>query len=176
MLAMFAKIDPAASARAFVHHPRTRLWGKRFAIFMVVVGILGFFAVPPLLKSVLLAKLGETLHRDVSIESISINPYTLTATLSGVSVRERAEGKTGEELIGFDSLRVNAELASIAVAGIVVKEIELVGPRVRLVRLADNRYNISDLIDEQMAKPPSNDPLPRFFGQQYPDQGGQGRI
>ena len=170
---MFAKIDPAASARAFVHHPRTRLWGKRFAIFMVVVGILGFFAVPPLLKSVLLAKLGETLHRDVSIESISINPYTLTATLSGVSVRERAEGKTGEELIGFDSLRVNAELASIAVAGIVVKEIELVGPRVRLVRLADNRYNISDLIDEQMAKPPSNDPLPRFSVSNIQIRGGK---
>jgi uncharacterized protein involved in outer membrane biogenesis len=173
MLAMFAKIDPAASARALVRHPRTRLWGKRFAIFMVVVGILGFFAVPPLLKSVLLTKLGEALHRDVTIESISINPYTLTATLSGVSVRERAEGKTGEELIGFDSLRVNAELASIAVAGIVVKEIELVGPRVRLVRLADNRYNISDLIDEQMAKPPSNDPLPRFSVSNIQIRGGK---
>lgn len=176
MLAMSAKIDPAATARALVHHPRTRLWGKRFAIFMVVVGILGFFAVPPLLKSVLLSKLGEALHRDVAIESISINPYTLTATLTGVSVREQADnnaGKPGEELFGFDSLKVNAELASLAVAGVVVKEIELVGPRVRLVRLADNRYNISDLIDEQMAKPPSNDPLPRFSVSNIQIKGGK---
>ncbi|MDQ5917838.1 MAG: hypothetical protein QG660_950, partial [Pseudomonadota bacterium] len=170
---MFSKIDPAATARAVAHHPRTRLWGKRFAIFMAIVGVLGFFAVPPLLKSVLLSKLGEALHRDVSIESISINPYTLTATLNGVSVRERAEGKAGEELFGFDSLRVNAELASLAVAGVVVKEIELTGPRVRLVRQADNRYNISDLIDEQMAKPPSNDPLPRFSVSNIQIKGGK---
>ena len=41
-----------------------------------VVGVLGFLVVPPVLKSVLLSKLGEALHRDVAIESISLNPYT----------------------------------------------------------------------------------------------------
>jgi uncharacterized membrane protein len=168
---MFQKIDFAAIA----HHPKTRRWGTRFAIFMVVIGLLGFFAVPPLLKSVLLSKLGEALHRDVAIESISLNPYTLTATLKGVSIRERAEGKVGEEIFGFDSLMLNAELTSLAVAGVVVKEVELLGPRVRLVRLDGNRYNISDLLDEQMAKPPSDSPsaMPRFSVSNIRIKGGK---
>lgn len=167
------KIDPAAIAR----HPRTRRWSVRLGIVFVVIGVLGFLVVPPVLKSVLLSKLGEALNRDVSIESISLNPYTLTATLSGVSIRERGEGKSGDgkagnEVVGFDSLRVNAELASIAVAGVVIKEVELVGPRIRLVRLADNRYNISDLLDsksesesESESKSPADEKkggLPRF--------------
>ncbi len=47
---MLKKIDPAAIAR----DPRTRRWGIRFAITMLVIGVLGFFAAPPLLKSILL--------------------------------------------------------------------------------------------------------------------------
>ena len=160
---MFKKIDPAAIAR----HPRTRRWGLRAAIFMGVLGVLGFFAAPPLLKSILVSKLGDALHRDVAIESISFNPYTLTAKLSGLSVRERGEGKTGEEVLGFDSLTVNAELTSVAVAGVVIKEVLLEGPRLRLVRLDDKRYNISDLIEPSQAEkipaePKLEEKLPRF--------------
>lgn len=164
------RIDPKAIAQ----DPRVRLWGKRFAIFMVVVGVLGFLAVPPILKAVLVSKLGEALHRDVAIESISLNPYTLTLTVAGVSVRDRAEGKPGEEVFGFDSLTVNAELASIAVAGVIVKEIELAGPRVNLVRLADNRYNISDLIPAPDAKKPEEGAgLPRFSVSNIQIRGGK---
>ena len=164
------RIDPKAIAQ----DPRVRLWGKRFAIFMVVVGVLGFLAVPPILKAVLVTKLGEALHRDVAIESISLNPYTLTLTVAGVSVRDRAESKPGEEVFGFDSLTVNAELASIAVAGVIVKEIELAGPRVNLVRLADNRYNISDLIPAPDAKKPEEGAgLPRFSVSNIQIRGGK---
>lgn len=168
---MLQKIDIAAIA----HHPKTRRWGTRFAVFMLVVGLVGFFAVPPVLKSVLLSKLGEVLHRDVTIESIRLNPYTLTATLNGVSIRERAEGRVGEEVFGFDSLMVNAELTSLAVAGVVIKEVELVGPRVRLVRLDGKRYNISDLVDEQLARPPSDAPasMPRFSVSNIRIKGGK---
>lgn len=166
---MLKRIDPAAIAR----DPRTRRWGIRFAITMLVIGVLGFFAAPPLLKSILLSKLGEALHRDVAIESINFNPYTLTATLNGVSIRERGDGKPGDEVVGFDSLMVNAELASLAVAGVVIKEVALVGPRVKLVRLADNRYNISDLIDEWAAKPKNNDPPPRFSVSNIQISGGK---
>ena len=166
----FPKIDPAVIAA----DPRTRRWGKRFAIFMAVVGVLGFLVVPPVLKSVLLSKLGEALHRDVAIESVSLNPYTLTLNLSGVSVRDRVDGKPGEEVFGFDSLTVNAELASLAVAGIVVKEIELVGPRAKLVRLADNRYNISDLIPPpEEKKPEEKSGLPRFSVSNIQIRGGK---
>lgn len=170
MLQKLRKIDPAAIAS----DPRTRRWGKRFAIFMAVIGVLGFLVVPPVLKSVLLSKLGEALHRDVAIDSISLNPYTLTLSVSGVSVRDRVDGKPGDEVFGFDKLTVNAELASIAVAGFVVKEIELVGPRAKLVRLPDNRYNISDLIPPpEEKKPEEKSGLPRFSVSNIQIRGGK---
>jgi uncharacterized membrane protein len=172
---MFKKIDPAA----IIRHPRTRQWAIRATIFIAVVGLLGFFVAPPVLKSILVSKLGEALHRDVSIASISFNPYTLTANVSGVSVRERGDGKSGEEVFGFDSLTVNAELTSVAVAGVVIKEVLLVGPRVRLVRLDDKRYNISDLIEAPQSGPEAPTPpkneggLPRFSVSNIQISGGK---
>lgn len=162
------RIDPATVAR----DPRTRRWGLRLAAAFVVVGILGFLAAPPLLKWLLVAKLGEALQREVTVESVSLNPYTLTATIRGLSVREPAgDGQEGEgsgaanEVLGFDSLRVNAEFRSALVAGVIVKEVELLGPRLRVTRTADGRYNFSDLLDEWLAPPaePKEDAAPPRF-------------
>lgn len=57
-----------------VDSPRNRQLGKWFAGSFLVLVLLGFFVVPPVLKSVLLKQLGEALHRDVVIERIDINP------------------------------------------------------------------------------------------------------
>jgi len=175
---MLPKIDPAAIAR----HPRTRRWGLRFLAFMAVAGILGFLVVPPLLKSMLIDRLATALRRDVAIDAIRFNPYTLTLEVAGLSVRERGDGKAGDELFGFDRLTVNAELASLAVAGIVVKEVRLSGPRVNLLRLADGRYNISDLLaasggekrEEQGGEKVGNSSgLPRFSVSNIRIEGGR---
>ncbi|HEX5803692.1 MAG TPA: DUF748 domain-containing protein [Azospira sp.] len=179
---MLKKIDPAA----LVRHPRTRTWAIRVAAFFAVVGVLGFLAVPPLLKWVLVSQLGKALQREVTIESVSLNPYTLTATIRGLSVREGGgkEGQQGQggqaeastEIAGFDTLRLNAELGSIFVAGAIVKEIELAGPRLRLTRYADKRYNVSDLLDSWLApKPEPETPAspPRFSVSNIQISGGR---
>src|SRR5574343_358309 len=144
---------------AALRSPKGKRWGKWLAGGVLAFGVLGYFAAPPILKSVLLDQLAKELHREVSIEQIDINPYALSARISGVSVK--AEG--GHEVVGFDELFVNVSSFSIFQAGIVVDEIRLRGPRIAVARLADGRYDISDLLDEWM-KP--NDepekPLPRF--------------
>lgn len=175
---MLKKIDPAALAR----HPGTRKWAVRLAAFVAVVGLLGFLALPPLLKWVLVSQLGKALQREVTIASVNFNPYTLTATIRGLSVRE-ANGKGGQgdaatEIAGFDSLRLNAELGSIFVAGAIVKEIELTGPRLRLTRYADKRYNVSDLLDTWLAPKPEPEPEipaspPRFSVSNIQISGGR---
>ncbi len=43
-------------------------------IFFAVFTLFGFFGLPPIVKSVLTKKLSESLHRDVTIEQIKINP------------------------------------------------------------------------------------------------------
>ncbi|PKO37679.1 MAG: hypothetical protein CVU33_11805 [Betaproteobacteria bacterium HGW-Betaproteobacteria-6] len=139
--------------------PRSQRIGKWLVGIFVVFGLLGFFAAPPLIKLVLQKQLAQQLHRQVSIENIDINPYGLSAKINGFSIK--ADG--GKEVAGFDELFVNLSSASIFKLAAVVDEIRLQGPRVAVSRVAEGRYDISDLLDEWMQ--PSDKPAsgtPRF--------------
>ncbi|MBS1139083.1 MAG: hypothetical protein H6R13_536 [Proteobacteria bacterium] len=144
---------------AALKSPRSMKFGKWLGIFLLVIGVLGFFAAPPLLKSILQKQLSQQLHREVSIEKIDINPYALSATLNGFSIK--ADG--GKEVAGFDELFVNLSTASIFKLAAVVDEIRLQGLRIAVSRVAEGRYDISDLLDEWMK--PKDEPdtgTPRF--------------
>lgn len=139
--------------------PRSKKAGKWLGGFLLVFGLLGYFAAPPLVKSILLKQLGQELHREVSIESIDINPYALSARLNGLSIK--AEG--GKEVAGFDELFVNLSSASIFKLAAVVDEVRLQGLRLAVARVAEGRYDISDLLEQWMK--PKDEPdtgTPRF--------------
>ncbi|MEN9479438.1 MAG: hypothetical protein RLZZ298_833 [Pseudomonadota bacterium] len=121
------------------------------------LGAFGFFAAPPLLKSLLVKQLSTQFHRTVSIDGIEINPFALTAKITGVAVKETG----GKEAFGFDELFVNLSALSIAQAAPVIDEIRLQGMRIAVARLANGKYDISDLLDEWM-KPSEPSPTPRF--------------
>lgn len=142
-----------------VKSSRSKAIGKWVGGFLLVFGLLGYFAAPPLLKSILLKQLGQQLHREVSIENIDINPYALSARLNGLSIK--AEG--GKEVVGFDELFVNLSSASFFKLAAVVDEVRLQGLRLAVARVAEGRYDISDLLDEWMK--PKDEPdtgTPRF--------------
>uniref|UniRef100_Q47FN3 DUF748 domain-containing protein n=1 Tax=Dechloromonas aromatica (strain RCB) TaxID=159087 RepID=Q47FN3_DECAR len=144
---------------AALKSPRSMKLGKWLGIFLLVIGVLGFFAAPPLLKSILQKQLSLQLHREVSIEQIAINPYALSAKVNGLSIR--ADG--GKEVAGFDELFVNLSSASIFKLAAVVDEVRLQGLRLAVSRVAEGRYDISDLLDEWMK--PKDEPekdTPRF--------------
>jgi hypothetical protein len=140
-------------------HRKARLYALCVLGVFVAVGVLGFFAAPPLVKSLLVDRLALALHRPVSIKSISINPYALSVTVDGLAVAER-EG--GQAFFSFDSLYLNLESSSLLRGGPVFNEFRLVNPKISVVRLTEKRYNFSDLVDEFMAKPKSSDPAPLF--------------
>lgn len=148
-----------AKLQALVQSPTTKKYTLRIVLAFVFVGVLGFFALPPLVKSVLLDQLGQALHRPVAVDRVRINPYALSLTLEGVAIGER-EG--GEQFASFDSLYVNLESSSIFRLGAVVGELRLVNPKLKVVRVSASRYNFSDLLDEFMARPRNDDPLPAF--------------
>ena len=151
-----AMIDKLALSAA-LRSPKTKKYGLRAIVSFVVIGILGFLVLPPLVKSLLIDRLGEALHRPVSVVSLSINPFALSLQIDGVAVQEKGGGET---VASFDSLYVNLESSSLLRGGPVISEIRLNGPRFKIVRLADRRYNFSDLIDEVLAKPVSPTPTP----------------
>ena len=125
---------------------------------VALVGITGFFILPPLVKSIALKQLGAKLHREVTIEKIAINPYALSLTVNGFAIKER-EG--GGSFVAFDELFVDVGLASVIRLAPVLKELRLTGPRIRLDHWEPGRFNFSDILDEILAKP-SDGPTPRF--------------
>ena len=151
-------IDKTTILAAF-YSARTKKYGLRFFASVIAFGVIGFLIFPPLVKWILVDQLTEALHRPVSVERISINPYALTLQIEGLAIQEKGGGAT---VAGFDSLYANLAAASLLHGGPVLSEIRLEGPTFKIVRLADNRYNFSDLIDEFLAKPDSDSPTPAF--------------
>ena len=149
---------PASSkVLSTINTPTFRRFARWFVVGFFALGAFGFFAAPPLLKSLLVKQLSTQFHRTVSIDGIEINPFALTAKITGVAVKETG----GKEAFGFDELFVNLSALSIAQAAPVIDEIRLQGMRIAVARLANGKYDISDLLDEWM-KPSEPSPTPRF--------------
>ena len=129
------------------HRRRILIWT---VACLAVFALAGFFVVPPILKSVLTKQLTAALHRDVSIREVRVNPFALSTTIRGVAVKET---KSPETFVSFDELYLNAGLSSLFRWGIVVKELRLTKPFIRIVRHQDQSYNFSDLLEGQKAQP-----------------------
>lgn len=142
-----------------VFTPRVQKLGSWLLALWLAFVLLGYFLVPPLAKSLLTEQLSQALGRDVSIQNITVHPWSLSARVDGLSVKDRA----GIEQWGFGQLDVNFSVFSLAQLGLVVDELRLQAPHVSVTRLADGRYDISDLLDKWLSpddKRPST--LPRF--------------
>ncbi|WP_412480467.1 DUF748 domain-containing protein [Azonexus sp. IMCC34839] len=139
---------------------KTHRFAKWLGGFLLAFGLFGYFAAPPILKSVLLSVASEQLNRDVSVERIDVNPYALSVRINGLSIRDKA----GKEAAGFDELYVNLSSASVFKFAAVIDEIRLQGLRLAVAHLGDGRYDISDLLDKWM-QPKEEEPdsaTPRF--------------
>ncbi|TDV27732.1 uncharacterized protein DUF748 [Paraburkholderia caballeronis] len=139
------------SVRAVARAPRTRRIVIGVAIFVVVFGLLGFFAAPPLIRSIAAQQLGKQLDRPVTIGRIALNPYTLNLEADRVHVGER--GGNGN-FFDVERLVVRASWASLFRAAPIVNEVRLDSPRLAIVRLDAQRFNFTDLI-EKFASTPS---------------------
>ncbi len=138
---------------------KTHRFAKWFGGLLLAFGLFGYFAGPPILKSVLLSIASEHLNRDVSIDRIDVNPYALSVRVGGLSIR----GKEGKEQAGFEELYINLSSASIFKFAAVVDEIRLQGLRLAVAHLGDGRYDISDLLDKWMQpKEETDSGTPRF--------------
>jgi uncharacterized protein involved in outer membrane biogenesis len=131
-------------ATKIARHSRTLKIAIWVAVVVAFIGIAAF-AAPPLLKGKIAAELSKKLHRDVSIEQIWFNPFTMSLTVRGFLVKERQESATA---VSFDELYANLELQSIFRLGPVFNELRLTKPYVSLIRHQDRTYNFTDLIEE----------------------------
>jgi len=119
-------------------------------IFFTCFTLVGFFVLPPLLKSILTQKLSESLHREVTINQIKINPYALSITVRGFTVKDK---ESSETFVSFDEIFLNLQSLSALKMAILLKEIRLTKPFIKITRYQNMSYNFSDLIDKKESTP-----------------------
>ena len=112
--------------------------------------LFGFLALPPILKSILSKSLSQTLHRNVTIREIRVNPLELSVSVRGLVISERGSPGTW---VSAGEVFANLQLASVIRGGPVLSEVRLSRPYVKIVRRLDESYNFTDILDEFRKKP-----------------------
>jgi hypothetical protein len=142
------------------------LWRAVFgiAVFLVLFTVVGFFVVPPVAKHYLVKELSELLDRQVAVEDIDLNPFSMVAVVKGFSVKEPG---ASDVFVSFSELKVNLQAESIFRRAPILREVKLTNPYAHIVRSPDRRtYNFSDLIEkfsQPKAQPAEeSDEEPRF--------------
>ncbi|KWK31775.1 AsmA family protein [Burkholderia stagnalis] len=139
--------------------PRTRRIGVGVLIFLVLFGLLGFFAAPPLIRHIAEQQLSKQLDRPATIRRIALNPYTLNLEADGIHLGER--GGQGD-FIDIGRLVVRPSWTSLFRGAPIVNEVRIDSPRFRIVRYDAQRFNFTDLI-EKFSTPSKPESKPTHF-------------
>jgi hypothetical protein len=156
------KLSPAEVKQRLVlfgKSRRTHRWLTGIVIAVVVFGLLGFFAAPPLIRHIAEQQISKALDRPVSIARIALNPYTLNLEADQVAIAE--PGNTGP-FISLDKLIVRPSWVSLFRLAPVVNELTIQAPHFHIVRTAPQRFNFSDIVDK--FSKPSPQPAGKPFG------------
>src|SRR3954470_8363460 len=137
---------------------------RRLAFWAVgavaLYAVVGFLVAPPIARHQLERILSEQLGRHIVAESVRINPFALSASIRGFSLKE-PDGST--TAIGFEQLDVDAAWSSLLRRGAIVEAVHVTKPYVRLVRLADGKYSFQDIVDKLTSGPAAPPrPAPQF--------------
>ncbi|MGU7813324.1 DUF748 domain-containing protein [Burkholderia sp. AW49-1] len=138
---------------------RTRRIGLGVLIFLVLFGLLGFFAAPPLIRHIAEQQLSQQLGRPSTIQRIALNPYTLNLEADGVHIGER--GGQGD-FIDIGKLVVRPSWSSLFRGAPIVNEVRVDSPRFHIVRYDAQRFNFTDLI-EKFSTPSKPESKPTHF-------------
>lgn len=127
-----------------------------FSIILALYAALGFFALPKLLKSKLIATIAEQTGRTPALGEVKTNPFALSATLRDFALPDR----NGERLLAFDELYINFETSSLWHRAYTFSELRLVAPYVRALVRDDGSMNFQDVTPAQEAPADTtNEPL-----------------
>jgi Domain of Unknown Function (DUF748) len=116
--------------------------------------IIGFFILPPIIRSVAAKQLTKQLDREVTIQKVKLNPFALSATVDGLLIKE----KDGQPFVSWDEVYVNFQLSSLFGKAWTLKEISTTKPFVRAQMNWDHTFNFSDLIAKFSTNSPSTAP------------------
>jgi hypothetical protein len=131
---------------------------KKTAIIVAGIVLLyilfGFIGAPWIVRSVLETKVADAIDRQITVESVRVNPLTLSLKLRNLSVRE----PDGAPFVKSDEIYANLQASSLFKWALVLKSVRLVDPDIHLVRSGQSTFNFSDIgADKAPKKSPTED-------------------
>jgi len=124
---------------------------KKFIIIAAAVCLVLLLFITILLPLIVRNKaveaIQQTTGRTVKLESVSINPFTLTVGIKGFAVQE----KSGSDLFSIGSVRASLSLASVFKRALILSKVEIDTPRIDITRSAPNQYNFTDIVERIQA-------------------------
>src|SRR5262245_12431595 len=138
--------------------PSLQTWAQKLKPIALIVGgvlllfgVVGYFAIPAAVRWGVETVTARELGREVRVESISANPYTLSVTLRNLVVGSVPGEST--PLLTVRELKANAALSSVLRFAPVLDGLTINGLTANIVRLEPQRFNFSDIVDRIQAKP-----------------------
>jgi len=146
--------------RAAILGRRTRVVGITVAALFVLYVLVGFFAVPPLVKTLAVEHVAEKLKHKLTLGEVRFNPLTLTAEVTDFDLRE----SNGGALVAFKRLFVNFQASSLFHRAWTFAELTLEGPAINGELREDGSHNFTALLAALRDPQPKPDaPLPRLI-------------
>jgi hypothetical protein len=137
-----------------------RITALVIVIFLVLLGLFGFFIAPGIIKNQLEKQLSAQLERPVTIGAIHVNPYTLRVAVDKLHVGER-DGVS--PFVDVDNLVVNASWGSVLHMAPVLDELSLGHPQIHITRTGPQAFNFTDIVQRFANKPAAPNASPARF-------------
>lgn len=134
--------------------PRIRRITFWLTLAFVLYTMVGFLAVPPIVKHVLTTQLTENRNRPARVEKVSFNPLLLDLKITGLTV-DKLKGEGAFFSVGL--LDVAPGIASIWRLAPVISKLKINDLMLDIDFFGDGKYSISDLAGAQQDDEPNND-------------------
>ncbi|MGM0630072.1 MAG: DUF748 domain-containing protein [Pseudomonadota bacterium] len=130
---------------------RVRFW---LLVLVILYTLLGFFALPWIIQYVAVNTAKDDFDRELTIESVQTNPYTLTLQVKGLRLNDTDE----QQLLGWERLFVDLTWASITNKAWTFETIQIDKPTIQEERFTSGETRFSRLAAENAGtKPKENE-------------------
>ncbi|MEF8942022.1 MAG: DUF748 domain-containing protein [Desulfohalobiaceae bacterium] len=118
---------------------------------LVLYTLVGFLAVPKVIRHVATSTLTEQLDRKTRVEQVQFNPYMFSCEMRGLRIQK----KSGEgNWVEVERLLVNLQASSAYKRALILSRFRVDSPTLSITRNADKSYNFSDLLGESPESAP----------------------
>ena len=138
-----------ARTRELGRSRRVRKTGIIVVSVVLFLGLATYIAVPPILRHVLTGSVASSIHRQVSVGKIRFNLYRLKLDLDQLHVAERDDPQ--KPFVDLGHLAVKVSWTSLFRLAPVVGEVVIDKPAIHVVRLSQQKFNFSDLLESAPA-------------------------